>query len=314
MKRITVPLVLLVPTVLTTIVEANPDCKVPGPPFIDPFITSITNPVCIEFGTDLPPIPPDFFGPGSDPFNGQVCYLGEPLGLTQFGTFGNADTLVLRNFDPFDRCVIPSATPTTIPIEIVELDLKSSAPITVTFNGGQNPELWDIRLNPSDLVPSPPGQLNATKDHCNGGNYDSVLPVQPKFTFTNVLNPPNEIIFDTGNVPGFPPFDIITPPSPWVTEFVGPLVPTNPICSDFHAGIQDSNPTIDCDCNTNNVHDSCDVEGGSPDVNLNGIPDECEPNPIPVPAVSEWGLVVLAVLTTTLGTLIVGRRSNRLAL
>jgi len=154
---------------LASQVRANPDCKVNGPPFIDPYITDLTNPVCVNFGTDVPPIPADFFGPGSDPFSGQVCLVGLPLGPTPFGDFGNADTLIQRNVDPFDRCDLPNPMPVTVPIEIVALNLVSSDPITVTFNGGQNPQPWDVMMALSDLVPSPPGQLNVTRDSCNGG-------------------------------------------------------------------------------------------------------------------------------------------------
>ena len=53
-------------------------------------------------GSDAPPIPPSFFGPGSDPFIGTVCYQGQPLGVTPFGDFGQADTVVRRFGDPFD--------------------------------------------------------------------------------------------------------------------------------------------------------------------------------------------------------------------
>jgi len=34
---------------------------------------------------------------------------------------------------------------------------------------------------------------------------------------------------------------------------------------------------FDTDCNSNSIEDVCDIIGGSPDANANGIPDECEP-------------------------------------
>ena len=39
----------------------------------------------------------------------------------------------------------------------------------------------------------------------------------------------------------------------------------------------DCDTVFDADCNNNSTEDECDIIGGSPDVNGNGIPDECEP-------------------------------------
>ena len=53
-----------------------------------------------------------------------------------------------------------------------------------------------------------------------------------------------------------------------------------------------SNP----DCNNNGSPDLCDINGGgSFDANANGIPDECEAT-TDIPAISEWGLVTMALL------------------
>ncbi len=60
------------------------------------------------------------------------------------------------------------------------------------------------------------------------------------------------------------------------------------------------------DCNANGTVDSCDIAGGtSEDVNDNGIPDECERS---IPTVSEWGMVVMALLVLATGTLVYTRR------
>ena len=64
---------------------------------IDPWTTEPGGTSCEDFShPDACPIPADFFGPGSDPFGGQVCFEGVPLGNTPFGDFGDADTLVPR--------------------------------------------------------------------------------------------------------------------------------------------------------------------------------------------------------------------------
>lgn len=142
-------------------------------------------------------LPAGFFEPGSDPFTGVVNLQGNPLG----GAFGMADTIVERQaIAPFPMC--PFTAP-PIPIEIKALDLVSSSPITVTFNGGQNPELWDVRVCLSDL-PQPQGTMTINHTHSNGGTFDSSLPVQPKFIFTPVVPGPPPVVLDTG-VEGLPP-------------------------------------------------------------------------------------------------------------
>ena len=139
------------------------------------------------------PLPPDFFGPGSAPFDGVVHLCGGPENPSQ----GSTDTTMRRlqslNFggDPAQG---------TVPIELVQLNLVSCAPITVTINS--QPTLWDVRVNLSDTAP-PPGSMTVRKTHPNGGTFDSQFNVVPRFTFTQVggngggdpLPPP---VFDGG--------------------------------------------------------------------------------------------------------------------
>ncbi|UCE60726.1 MAG: hypothetical protein JSU63_03040 [Phycisphaerales bacterium] len=55
------------------------------------------------------------------------------------------------------------------------------------------------------------------------------------------------------------------------------------------------------DCNDNGTPDDCDIINEvSLDANRDGIPDECQSG---MPTVSEWSLVVLALLILTAGTL-----------
>ncbi len=134
-----------------------------GPPRLD----------LADFGSY--PIPASFFDPGSDPFTGVVPLLGSITGP------GNADTSVRRlasaNLPP------PFPATDTVPIELVQLSLVSSNPITVTYGGG-NPELWNVKFcNPP---PAPPGGMTVTKSNANGGTFSSTLPVQALFTFTRV--------------------------------------------------------------------------------------------------------------------------------
>jgi hypothetical protein len=137
-------------------------------------------------GGCLPPAPADFFGPGSDPFDGTVACKGEdPV----------SDAATMRTTVGHVPPPYPSSD--LIDLELVELSLKSVTPITVTYNGGMDPELWDVEVDLSMISP-PPGALRATKTHCNGGTYASNLRVQPTFTFTKVDDPGQERVLDTG--------------------------------------------------------------------------------------------------------------------
>ena len=144
--------------------------------------------VPITFGSgqgEMPPLPADFFEPGSDPFDGTVAFEGHPLGGSSAceGDLGLADTLIQRTEAP-EFPLDPPFT-VTVEIEMVDLSLVSTEPITVTYNGGQNPEEWDIHVSLNPIEPSL-GSMDVTKTHDNGGTYDVVLVVYPKFTFTRV--------------------------------------------------------------------------------------------------------------------------------
>jgi thrombospondin type 3 repeat protein len=152
------------------------------------------------------PIPPEFFGPGSDPFVGLVTFGGVPLTTTNSVDLGPSDTIVQRD--------APASLPTpgsaaTIPIEIVALSLQSVHPITVTY-GGAPLEQWNIQVGLSSL-PQPLGSMTITSDPTgfNGGTFTSTLPVLPKLVFTRVTPPPvgSPIVLDFGTA-GLPPFQL----------------------------------------------------------------------------------------------------------
>lgn len=146
------------------------------------------------------PIPADFFDPGSDPFIGIVRFGGQPLGahsLCPADDLSTVDTIV-RRLAPANLPIIPSSD--TIPIEIVELSLVSVNPITVTYNGGQNPELWDVRVTLSPSQAQPPGSMTIHHTNPSGGTFDSTLPVIPLFTFERQSD--NALRFlDLGQIP-----------------------------------------------------------------------------------------------------------------
>jgi len=136
-------------------------------------------PVCPS-GT---PLPAGFFGDGSDPFDDRIDLQGKEF--QYFGT-GNslapADTIMWRK----DVATLPQCSATAqdeVRIEIIALSLTSSTPITVTYNGGANPELWDVDVCLSDWAQDE-GSMTIKHECSDGGTFSSSLLVTPKFTFT----------------------------------------------------------------------------------------------------------------------------------
>jgi hypothetical protein len=156
-------------------------------PGFDLYITSASD---TEFDFSTQPLPADFFGPGSDPFDGGVPastfplpdnpYWPLPPTLCPSDDLSNIDTIVER-IDPASLPGVGSSD--VIDIEIVALSLRSTDPITVTYNGGLNPELWDMYVCLSTSQPQITGNMLVRKTHSNGGTFDSDLPVIPKFVF-----------------------------------------------------------------------------------------------------------------------------------
>ncbi|QDV90002.1 hypothetical protein RAS2_10780 [Phycisphaerae bacterium RAS2] len=180
-----------------------------------------------------PPIPAGFFDPGSEPFTGTITFQGVPLGDPNFG---NADTIVRRSSDPFDRDDLPGPDEVTVELELVQLQLVSCEPITVIIDG--QPTQWDVTATISDCSP-PAGTLTAVKSNCNGGTYSYALNVQQKATFTKVGDPGTIRVFDTGCLPS--PFDYDAlewpDPTPWFHD----IDPNLPLAlnrsSTFHTGV-----------------------------------------------------------------------------
>lgn len=125
-------------------------------------------------------IPADFFGPGSQPFTGQVQFGGNPLETFGGHDTGDADTIVQRT-DPN----VPG-TPgenAQVPIEIVALNLVSVQPITVQVGNGST-QLWDVSVTLSPGQQST-GFMQINRTSAQGGTFGSSFDVFPLFTFTN---------------------------------------------------------------------------------------------------------------------------------
>lgn len=159
---------------LWTVLPGAPAAQATVPAGYDLFET---DPQSTHFDLQLPA---DFFAPGSDPFQAQVKFGGVPLETFMGHNTGDADTIVQRQ-----QAAAP--LPATVPIEIVALNLISVEPITVTFNGGQFPQLWDVRANLSTTQPSQ-GQITIDQTGPSGGTFDSQLLVVPLLTFVDLAD------------------------------------------------------------------------------------------------------------------------------
>lgn len=128
------------------------------------------------------PVPPSFFDPGSDPFQGIVFFAGAPTGAYPFCPLDdlfNVDTIIRR---PDAASVIPIPSQDQIPIEIVQLSLVSVSPIVVTY-GGVNPEPWTVRMDLSPSVAQFSGTEWIYRTSDDGGLFDTYLPIVPRFIF-----------------------------------------------------------------------------------------------------------------------------------
>lgn len=246
----------------------------------------------VDFGNvGASPIPADFFGPGSDPFDGPVGFQGAANPATPCDTDIVAGGPVICSGAGFPRSC------DQVSIEIVALDLKSIDPITVTFNGGQNPESWDVTLI---LTPGtqPQGTLDATLEHANGGTFDCSLPILPRFVFTPTL----------GGVDLTDDFDQVTLQltGPWVINVnpnLGVFAPNDGV---FVAGVNEVSPG---DPNSQVVQPVTGTSGQGVTHTVEIAPAP----PTPIPTVSEWSLVIMTVLAFTAGTILFGRRRRAAA-
>ncbi len=155
-----------------------------------------TPPAGVTFQQFLPAnrIPTGFFDVGdggetcaplgstSDAFDGRIVFRGQPVTTNPSGVLGATDTIIRRNApvslpNPGDSA--------STPIEIVALSLASMQPITVTYDWGQLPELWDVAVCLSDS-PQPQGAMVIRRGLCSGegGTYTATLPVLPKLVFS----------------------------------------------------------------------------------------------------------------------------------
>ena len=112
------------------------------------------------------PIPAGFFGTGSLAFGGTVTMEGVPLNPAVSDT----DTIIQRH----NTVTGPGGS---TPLTMTALNLKGTAPITVTYQNGST-ESWNVTVGLSQFKAST-GTMTI-----NSSSFDSTLKVWPRFTFT----------------------------------------------------------------------------------------------------------------------------------
>ena len=151
----------------------------------------------------------DFDSRQSDAYGGTIRFKGTPLKTSPARKLGNTDTVVERMED----AVFSGAQPVTIPIIIRALSLKSTTPITVTYDSGQSSEEWEVTAGLSS-VPQTEGTMTIVPETDTGGTFSSALLVQPKMRFTLKSDPSVFKDLDFG-VEGLEPIEFAATDAPW---------------------------------------------------------------------------------------------------
>jgi len=229
------------------------------------------------------PLPADFFGPGSDPFDGGVPADAVVLPSSPFcpGFLGNTDMIIQRK----NVALLPGIPSSdVIDVEIVELSLVGANPITVTYFGGMNPELWEVEITLSPSLAST-GTMTIRQLHPGGGIFDAQIFLQPYFTFTRVSDSMVATLDGAGTYE-----DLLNAIDvPWV--YADPIL-TCPACvTNFIPGHDGVNPSEFTLAGTSSQHAvRCGCVSGT------------------IPTLSQWGLIVVATVLLVLGGYTIVRR------
>lgn len=233
------------------------------------------------------PIDGDFFGPGSDPFDGGIP--GDQTSLDPTPDCPGAQGDISMLIERLDLALLPSVGSSfIIDTEIIALSLVGSSPIVVTYNGGLNPEFWNVEITLSPSASST-GLMTIRLDTPEGGTFDSYFLLQPYFTFTRESD--GQIRELDGAVLYQELIDVLN--VPWVYE----------------------DPTLNCfSCSSNFIPGHNGVN--KVEYVYNGlfsqhtVQNGCLQTPIP--ALSQWGLIaVLTILLIAGGYSIARRRKVR---
>lgn len=245
-------------------------------------------------GGGPPALPADFFGPGSQPFTGTICWQGAPLG----SGFGQADTVVRRTLGLNFDCPCGPSCDGSVPIEIVALRLVSIDPIVVNFGGGSS--LYTVMATLSEVQPQVPGLLSATRDCIEGGMFTSNLPVIARLTFVKASGAfGNQTVVMDPALPA-PNFQVGPGTGFWSQTPEFNAVPGG----SFYAGIN----WLPCDCNAGTAETAVKVLTLEQAVwAAHGVQVE-NTNKEHIPTVSEWGVATMTLLMVIAATIILKRR------
>lgn len=204
------------------------------------------------------PLPPTFFGAGSDPFSGRVDFAGQPIAPAT--GLGPTDTVVERLAL---ATIVPGGTPVTIPIEIVALNLVSVSPITVTFNGGASSSTYSVKVCIDPAAAQPGSTMTIHHENEHGGSFTSDLNMVVHMTFTKTSGVSGVASVSLSAPLDFPSttrgYWLLSVPAPFSSPTIGaPLVVPNncgglgaytipPTSSNFFAGYRklDDDPDPD---------------------------------------------------------------------
>jgi hypothetical protein len=234
-----------------------------------------------DFGPQ--PIAADFFGPGSDPFDGGIP--GDQTSLDPTPDCPDAQGDISMLIERLDLAALPTVgSSDVIDTEIIALSLVSSSPIVVTYNGGLNPELWNVEITLSPSAPST-GTMTIRLDTPDGGTFDSHFLLQPYFTF--IRESDGEIRELDGAVLYQDLIDVVN--VPWVHE----------------------DPNLNCfSCSSNFIPGHNGV--GKVAYVYNGLFSQhtvqsgCFQTPIPT--LSQWGLLAALTLLLIAGVYMIARK------
>jgi hypothetical protein len=142
----------------------------------------------------------NFFGPGSDIFMGFIRLKGRTINPI----LGTTNVIMQRREE---INLVLGARPVRADLSLITLELQSVTPITVTYNSGQNPEQWDVRVSRQESAPEE-GRIVIDQRTADGGTYDATVTTRIFVKFTRrsdgaIRQLPFGLIMGTGpvNVP-----------------------------------------------------------------------------------------------------------------
>lgn len=228
------------------------------------------------------PLPADFFGPGSDPFDGGIP--GDQTALPPLpdcpGDLGETSLLLER----LDTAVLPTIPSSDgIDVELIAMSIVSNEPIIVTYGGGFNPEEWYVEISLSPTLPSL-GTMTITQTYANGGTFLGEVLLHPFFRFTRVSDG------EERTLDGWESYsDMLDFSGPWVYE--DPALPCPSCASNFLPGHDGSGKVpfyFTGTLSQHNVQSSCGA--------------------VSIPTLSQWGMAIALAILLAFGIFMVRRR------